>query len=92
MELKAKRRESLVVKADKPAAGQRISKEENKFVQNIVRERKKRRITQKDLEKMTGLDQAAIGRLETMRVNPTLKTIIKVLNAMDMKLMIVDKE
>ena len=92
MEIRTERRKSLVIKTDQPAAGQRFSKEEKRFIENLVRQRKKMKITQKDLAKMTGLDQAVIGRLESMRANPTLKTIVKIVNAMDLNLMIADKE
>ncbi|OLN23975.1 hypothetical protein BTO30_00700 [Domibacillus antri] len=74
------------------SAGQKFSKEETLFIQTLTNERKRRRITQEDLAKKAGLDQAAVGRLEAMGGNPTLKTIVKILNAMDMQLKIVDKE
>ncbi|OMP65641.1 helix-turn-helix domain-containing protein [Domibacillus epiphyticus] len=84
--------EPLLVKTSKPAIRQRISKQESRFIQNLIYVRKKKGLTQVDLAKMTRLDQASIGRLETMRVNPTLKTVINILDAMDMQLIIVDKD
>ncbi|OES46010.1 helix-turn-helix domain-containing protein [Domibacillus iocasae] len=92
MGIRAERTKPIVVKTSRPAIGKRFSKEENKLIQNLIHERKKRRITQKDLAKITGSDQAAIGRLESMKVTPTLKTMIKILDAMDLKLIIVNKD
>ncbi|WP_050183420.1 helix-turn-helix domain-containing protein [Domibacillus robiginosus] len=92
MGIRAERTEQLLVKTSKPAPRQKFSEEEKAFIQHLVCERKKRKLTQGGLAKIIGADQAAIARLETMRVNPTLKTIINILDAMDMQLVIVEKE
>jgi DNA-binding phage protein len=92
MGIKGGVRKQLMVKIDKVEVNQVFSNEEEKFIKNLIHERKKIGIIQEDLAEMTGLSQAAIARLESMKSNPTLKTINKILNALDMKLIIVDKE
>lgn len=92
MRVKDEIKRPLVVKSDEFAVEQKLSKKETQFIQNLIHERKKRRMTQEELAEMVGCNQAAIGRLEAIKVNPTLKTIIKLLDAMDLKLIIVDKE
>lgn len=66
--------------------------DQEKLIEKVIGKRKKLGITQTDLVKMSGLSQASIARFESMKSNPTLKTIVKILNAMDMKLTIIDKE
>ncbi|WP_052728513.1 helix-turn-helix domain-containing protein [Domibacillus tundrae] len=92
MRVKDETKRPLVVKIDEFAVEKKLSKEEAQFIQTLIHERKKRRITQEELAEMVGCNQAVIGRLEAMKVSPTLKTIIKLLGAMDLKLIIVDKE
>ncbi|WP_046174919.1 helix-turn-helix domain-containing protein [Domibacillus indicus] len=92
MGIRAEIKKTIPLKDDKRVPGQVLSKKEKKFIENLVYERKKSGFTQRDIAKKIGSDQAAIARLETMRVNPTLKTIISILDAMDMQIIIVDKK
>jgi predicted transcriptional regulator len=52
----------------------------------LIRERKKQKITQTELSKMTGVPQATISRLETFATVPTLYIILKLSNALNMKI------
>ncbi|EQF22277.1 helix-turn-helix family protein [Clostridioides difficile CD160] len=56
---------------------------ERKFIINLVNYRKGKGITQKELSKLTGLTQQSISRIETLVEKPTLTTLIKYLNALD---------
>ncbi|MFL8710913.1 helix-turn-helix domain-containing protein [Clostridioides sp. GD02377] len=56
---------------------------ERKFIINLVNYRKRKGITQKELSKLTGLTQQSISRIETLIEKPTLTTLIKYLNALD---------
>jgi transcriptional regulator with XRE-family HTH domain len=52
----------------------------------LIRDRKKQKITQTELSKMTGVPQATISRLETFATVPTLYIILKLSNALNMKI------
>lgn len=92
--MKAKQQEKVqpAIKIHKMEEKRLLGDEGAEFIENLIRKRKKLGITQENLAEMTGLNQAAIGRLESMKTNPTLKTVLKILNALDMKLMITGKE
>ncbi|OES45788.1 helix-turn-helix domain-containing protein [Domibacillus iocasae] len=92
MEIKGEGGKQVSVNIDQEETGHIFSREEEEFIKNLIQERKKLGLIQEDLAEMTGLSQSAIGRIESMKTNPTLKTIVKLLNALDMKLIIVGKE
>lgn len=52
----------------------------------LIRERKRRRITQIDLSNRTGIPQATISRLESFKSTPTLQVIIRLANALGLSL------
>lgn len=56
---------------------------EHRFIINLVNYRKVKGITQKELSKSTGLTQQSISRIETLIEKPTLTTLIKYLDALD---------
>lgn len=55
---------------------------EHKFIRNLVNERKKRGITQKELAAKSGLSQQAISMLEHYDRKPTLPNLIKYLTGL----------
>ncbi|QZY55781.1 helix-turn-helix domain-containing protein [Crassaminicella profunda] len=57
-----------------------------KLVREIVRYRKERNLTQKELAEIIGTKQSAISRLESGRMNPSVDFLVKVANALNMKL------
>ena len=55
----------------------------------LIEARKNRGLTQNDLEKLTGIKQSQIARLERGNANPQLATLVKVLAACGKKLTVV---
>lgn len=49
------------------------------LIGEMIKARKEQKISQRDLESMSGLKQPAIARMETGASSPTLDTLIKVL-------------
>jgi ribosome-binding protein aMBF1 (putative translation factor) len=62
--------------------------EEYNLVEEILRKRIERNMTQKDLARKIGTKQSAIARLESGKYNPTVKFLKKVAKALDSKLRI----
>lgn len=54
--------------------------------ENIRKFRKKRKFTQMDLAASCGFEESSIGRLENGNTNPTIKTLLKLSKALDVKL------
>ncbi|MDE6252601.1 MAG: helix-turn-helix domain-containing protein [Lachnospiraceae bacterium] len=68
-----------------------ITKEDQQIyniVYQIAKERKNKNITQKQLEKMTNIPQTTISRIETFIEIPTLPTLMKILNALNLNISI----
>ena len=60
------------------------------FRKKIVLARKNAGLTQKDIERLSGLDQRAVSRIEADNDTiPNIKTVIKYLNALGYKLDII---
>lgn len=57
-----------------------------RLVSNIIRERKKQNLSQRDLAFKAGITQAQVGRLETSSSVPSIETIMKVTLALGLKL------
>lgn len=54
----------------------------------LINARKQAGITQKRLAEMTGLEQAAISRMEKGAKNPSLKTLLRITEALELRLKI----
>ena len=52
----------------------------------IKKYRLKKGLSQLDLAAASGFDESAIGRLENGNTNPTIKTLLKLAKALDVKL------
>lgn len=52
----------------------------------LIRERKKRKITQVELSEATGISQVTISRLESLRSIPTLPILITLASALGLSL------
>lgn len=52
----------------------------------LIRVRKRNRITQVELSSKTGIPQATISRLESFKSTPTLQVIIRLANALGLTL------
>ena len=64
------------------------------FRQKLAQARKKKNITQKEIQNRTGLPQQSISRIEkgtAQKQSPTLRTLLKYLDAIDCELSIVQK-
>ena len=53
------------------------------LIENLVKERKKRNLTQKDISRITGLSQQAVSRIEKYGNSPSLINLIKYLKALN---------
>ena len=60
------------------------------IVDQIVRARKQRSITQQKLAEMTGILQPVIARVEKKRSSPTIEFLSKILEALDLELSLTD--
>lgn len=56
----------------------------------IINARKKYNLKQTDLMKLTGIKQSEISKIETAQVYPNLSTLLKLLKALDLKLVAID--
>ena len=54
----------------------------------VVGARIERNLTQQELSKLTGVSQSDISRLESCEGNPSLKTLIRIAEGMDMRLQV----
>ena len=66
-------------------------KQEYELIDRIVSERKKRKITQKELAVLTGISQQSISRLEREKHMPKIDTLMKLLDGLDLELTVVAK-
>jgi DNA-binding XRE family transcriptional regulator len=65
------------------------------FRQKLAEARKTRNITQQDIQRKTGLPQQSISRIErgtTQKQSPTLRTLLRYIDAIGCELVIVQKQ
>lgn len=62
------------------------------LLSEIINIRKSRNISQKELEKLSGVKQPVIARLETGKTDPQLSTILKLLNSVGKTIKVVPFE
>lgn len=58
----------------------------NNLIKNIIETRKAKKISQRKLATLTNMHYAAIARFENLKFNPTLKTLFKITNALNLKI------
>src|SRR3989338_9955041 len=58
------------------------------IIRALIESRSKKNMTQKKLAKKIGVDQSALARFESGRVNPTLAFVSKVAQGLGLKLMV----
>ena len=61
---------------------------EFQFIKEMLAEKEKRGMSQKDLAKAIGIDPANLSRIEMGEGNPTMKTLKKIADGLDKKLYI----
>lgn len=54
----------------------------------VVGARLERNLTQQELSRLTGVAQSDISRLESCEGNPSLKTLVRIAEGMDMRLQV----
>lgn len=67
----------------------------NEIIDDFIRLRKSRHMSQTEVAKKAGLHQAAVGRIENKSTEPRLETLLKMLNTMGYTLAVIpayDKE
>ncbi len=64
-----------------------LAKDEKDFIKNVGRRiiilRKKKNIKQKDLAITVNIEDSALRRIESGRTNPTLKTLLRIAEGLD---------
>lgn len=56
------------------------------MVFEVIKQRKKKNISQLELSKIVNVPQSSISRIETFRTVPTLQMLLKICHALDLKL------
>ena len=59
------------------------------IISELIKERKKKKITQIDLSKISGIPQTTISRLESFSSVPTLQILIRLSTSLDRKLVLI---
>lgn len=67
-------------------------KQEYELIREIVRVRKAKNLTQRELAEKVGVKQQVISRLEREKHIPTISGFIKILNGLDLELNVVEKQ
>jgi transcriptional regulator with XRE-family HTH domain len=60
-------------------------------VSKIIIARNEKNISQRDLAKLTEIEQSTIARIETMKTIPRIDTLIKILDVLDMQIQTIQK-
>lgn len=53
--------------------------EESELIDALIRERKKKGLTQMDVANQSGIPQSTVGRIEAKLVSPRLETLLKIM-------------
>lgn len=69
-----------------------MAKEYGALIDQLIDQRRKKGMTQKQLATAANLTQAAIGRVESKKNVPQLDTLLKVVNALGCDLMLVPSD
>jgi len=81
----------ISMKIEKFIVKESISEQEFDFIMEIVKIRLENKVSQKQLERLTGISQANIARFEKNTHSSSLSTVIKILDALGYKLSITKK-
>jgi DNA-binding XRE family transcriptional regulator len=60
-------------------------------IAQIIKVRNEKGLSQKEVADMAGLTQQMISRIETKEFSPNLRNLVKVINALDLKLKVDNK-
>lgn len=70
----------------------RISENLSDIITKIVIQRNKLNLSQRDLAKLTGLNQSAIARLESLKAIPRIDTLVKICYHLDLEIDLVTRK
>lgn len=62
--------------------------EVSEIVSSIIRRRQELGISQRDLSARCGIPQSSVARIETLKTTPKLDTLIKLMQALNLKLQV----
>ena len=62
------------------------------LIENIIKIRKEKGLTQADLAQRTGISQQVLSRVENENSNPKLNTLVEIANAMNCRIDIIDRD
>ena len=79
-------REGLIMVANENTNNARTG---NEIIDDFIKIRKSRHLSQTEIARKSGLHQAAVGRIENKSAEPRLETLLKMLNTMGLTLAIV---
>ena len=68
---------------DKELYSLEILNTQYKLIENLHRVRLEKNMSQSDIARLTGLTQQAVSRIETFQYSPSLPTLIKYMNALN---------
>jgi transcriptional regulator with XRE-family HTH domain len=63
-----------------------------KIMASIIKRRKELKISQRDLEKLSGIKQSAIARIEKQNNSPSIETLIKLMEPLGLTLTVTNSE
>ena len=63
-----------------------------RLIQHLVEVRNQRGISQRELAKRCSMPQSSVARIETFRTLPNLVTLIRIINALDLKISIKERK
>lgn len=62
------------------------------MVLEVIKQRKKKKISQLELSKLVNVPQSSISRIETFRSVPSLQMLLKIGNALDLSIGFIKKQ
>ena len=62
------------------------------FIEKIIKNKKRKGISQRELCKMINMKQPYLVKIEKREISPSLNTILKIINALNLSLNVVEKE
>lgn len=74
-----------------PASGRDLAEieEQAKIISAVIEQRNALGLSQRDLAKICGIPQSSVARIESFQTTPNLATLLKILRALELKLVVV---
>ena len=76
------------VKASDPDSGRDLSdiEEQASIIAAVIKQRNELGLSQRDLAAICGIPQSSVARIESMKTNPNITTLLKILRHLGLKL------